>query len=117
MSLLRWRSKTRARLLAELNEHTGVEVSFASAAVAEAALAATSQRLEDLRLALPRDQAPRLDDAHPHRRRPLSTVYHSHPDCAAWPVEPPFVELLGAPLVGDTCRECADLWRIASAAP
>jgi hypothetical protein len=72
----------------------------------------TAQHLEDARLGIPLDDAPPLDRLHAYRRRPGSTVYHSHMDCAAWPLETPYVELVGAPLLGMACRDCAELRRI-----
>lgn len=114
MSVLRWRPHTRADLLRELNDTVTIGITITTVGgVPELEPADDRQQLlEDLRLGMPLDQAPRLDPVHEYRRRESSTVYHSHPRCAAWPDEAPMVTLLGAPLLGYACRECARLWAV-----
>jgi hypothetical protein len=114
LTILRWRPHTRAGLLQRLEGFAGVGMTVDAGALADAPDRAGdhAQHLEDVRLGVPLDDAPELAPAHTYRRRPGSVVYHSHPDCAAWPLEAPYVELVGAPLLGLACRDCVELWRI-----
>src|SRR5688572_4939484 len=99
MTLLRWRPWSRAALISRLNEMPGLAVSTGEPEAAHEQQRREAQQIEDARLAVPLDAAPRRSSPiHTHRRHLDSTVWHGSSQCPAWPQEPPHMEQLGEPL-------------------
>ena len=98
-------------MLRELNTFAGVGLSVATLEAVDLAPPTVDERtawLLDLRLRAPLGSVT-LGDWQPYRRRPVSTVWQSHPSCAHWPKDG-YHELIGSPLLGNLCRECVVRW-------